>query len=129
MSATPPARISLPPRPAPADLFNSALATDSPTDSPSHAVFPPSNAQGQLPLPKARRKSAARPSFSTSTMGKRSASRRRASRMTVGGMTDVDADDLAPKMPTLVPGIRPAYSTPLPVLPMVVLCIASLLRT
>lgn len=29
------------------------------------------------------------------------------------------------KLPTLVPGIRPAYSTPLPALPMVVLCIVS----
>jgi hypothetical protein len=34
-----------------------------------------------------------------------------------------DEDGEAPKLPTLVPGIRPAYSTPLPVLPMLVLCI------
>jgi len=34
-------------------------------------------------------------------------------------------DDEGPKLPTLVPGIRPAYSTPLPMLPMIVLCIVS----
>jgi hypothetical protein len=37
----------------------------------------------------------------------------------------VGEDDMAQKLPTLVPGIRPAYSTPLPTLPMVVLCIVS----
>lgn len=30
-----------------------------------------------------------------------------------------------PAIPTLLPNIRPAYATPLPVLPMVVLCIVS----
>lgn len=30
-----------------------------------------------------------------------------------------------PAIPSLLPNIRPAYSTPLPVLPMVVLCIVS----
>jgi hypothetical protein len=38
------------------------------------------------------------------------------------GMTDV-GDEEEIKLPTLVPGIRPAYSTPLPGLPMAVLCI------
>lgn len=36
-----------------------------------------------------------------------------------------DGDEDAPKLPSLVPGIRAAYSTPLPMLPMVVLCIVS----
>jgi hypothetical protein len=34
-------------------------------------------------------------------------------------------DEGKPAIPTLLPNIRPAYSTPLPVLPMVVLCIVS----
>lgn len=34
-----------------------------------------------------------------------------------------NVEDDTPKLPTLVPGIRPAYSTPLPALPMIVLCI------
>lgn len=37
-----------------------------------------------------------------------------------------DGDEDGPKLPSLVPGIRAAYSTPLPMLPMVVLCIVSL---
>ena len=41
----------------------------------------------------------------------------------MGGLDDFDADEVNAKLPTLVPGIRTAYSTPLPVLPMVVLCI------
>jgi hypothetical protein len=44
--------------------------------------------------------------------------------VTATGVDDMLDEDLQqPKLPTLVPGIRPAYSTPLPVLPMVVLCI------
>ena len=39
-------------------------------------------------------------------------------------MTDI-GDEGEVKLPTLVPGIRPAYSTPLPALPMAVLCIVS----
>lgn len=45
----------------------------------------------------------------------------------VSRLAQLDDDGDAPKLPTLVPGIRPAYSTPLPVLPMLVLCIVSLL--
>jgi hypothetical protein len=52
-------------------------------------------------------------------------SRRKVSRATLRGLEDLDADDEGAKLPSLVPGIRPAYSTPLPVLPMVVLCIVS----
>ena len=49
------------------------------------------------------------------------------SRATLRGLEDLglDDEDEGAKLPTLVPGIRPAYSTPLPVLPMVVLCIVS----
>jgi hypothetical protein len=62
-----------------------------------------------------RRVSNIRPSFSTMH-----GSIRRASRV-----PNFDEDGEAPKLPTLVPGIRPAYSTPLPILPMLVLCIVS----
>lgn len=41
------------------------------------------------------------------------------------GDLDIPDEELVAKLPTLVPGIRPAYSTPLPVLPMIVLCIVS----
>lgn len=69
-----------------------------------------------------RRSSAIRPSHSTFRDSARRSSRRvsRASRF--GGY---DGEEDERKLPTLVPGIRPAYSTPLPVLPMIVLCIVS----
>jgi hypothetical protein len=126
MSQTPPGRIALPPPLTTADFSSAVLTDDSPAPSPSYPFSPASSSApyptGSVPLPKHRR-SSYRPSFST--VG-RSRSRRasRASRFGV----PIDDDDLfeedaQPKLPTLVPGIRPAYSTPLPTLPMVVLCI------
>ncbi|RXK35648.1 hypothetical protein M231_07078 [Tremella mesenterica] len=119
MTATPPSTIRLPPPPSQSELFNSALATDTPSDTPNSSSFLP----GQVPLPKARRKSAGR---SFSTVGHGYSSHRRVSKATFRGVDDLVGDADALKLPTLVPGIRPAYSTPLPVLPMVVLCIAML---
>jgi hypothetical protein len=102
-TATPPSKLKLPPRPTPADLLgSSALNTDSPSNSPT-SLF------GSVPHPKPRR--TARPSFSTAGQRRESV---------------IAHEDEVPKLPTLVPGIRPAYSTPLPTLPMVVLCIVSL---
>ncbi|WWD19686.1 hypothetical protein CI109_104149 [Kwoniella shandongensis] len=133
MSATPPTKINLPPRPTTNDLLRgSALSTDTP--SPTNVSLNPhtlnspnaspsvirSLAGGSLPLPKGRRRSTIRPSFSSNARGAR-----RVSRATLGGeYDDLGEDEAAPKLPTLVPGIRPAYSTPLPVLPMIVMCIA-----
>ncbi|WVQ84654.1 hypothetical protein IAT38_006809 [Cryptococcus sp. DSM 104549] len=122
MTATPPTQITIPPRPTSGDILRgSALAIDTPSPSASnHNLNSPRSlgraAGGSVPLPKGRRHS---------TYG-RSASRR-ISRGTPSGIVDeLFADDEAPKLPTLVPGIRPAYSTPLPVLPMIVMCIAML---
>lgn len=75
------------------------------------------------------RNRASRSSINSPSVGINS---RRGSRATLGRNRDVTGllspgfdDGHTPKIPTLVPGIRPAYSTPLPVLPMVVLCIVS----
>jgi hypothetical protein len=113
MTATPPSRIALPPRPAASDVFGS-------TASPG---LSPSDASPSVPYPNRGMNSRSlRPSFSTAGGG-----RRKVSRATLRGLEDLDTDeDGGAKLPTLVPGIRPAYSTPLPVLPMVVLCIVSL---
>lgn len=98
MTATPPGKIKLPPGPSPADVFD--MSTDSASPSPYSTV----------PMPKGHRRSI-RPSFSTVGRGTRR-----------GSMATALEEDV-PKLPTLVPGIRPAYSTPLPMLPMIVLCI------
>jgi hypothetical protein len=75
-------------------------------------VFDMTSESGYSPsVPHPRRRSA-RPSFSTVGRNTRR-----------GSMVGGDEEPL--KLPTLVPGIRPAYSSPLPVLPMIVLCIAS----
>ncbi|KAK8853268.1 hypothetical protein IAR55_003970 [Kwoniella newhampshirensis] len=136
MSATPPTQIMLPPRPSTNDILRgSALSTDTPSPSTSahnHHLNSPNASPsvgrssvgfggGSLPLPKGRRRSTIRPSFSSTARGGGGA--RRVSRATVGEFEDLN-DDETPKLPTLVPGIRPAYSTPLPVLPMIVMCIA-----
>lgn len=42
--------------------------------------------------------------------------------------TENEGDEVKPAIPSLAVGIRPAYSTPLPLLPMMVLCIVSQLR-
>lgn len=104
-TATPPSKIRLPPPPSSADFSDNAM-----TDSPS-------NDGGRSP------------SFFTSVPGPRRSARqsfatlrtRRGSRGTM--IVHDDVDDV--KLPSLVPGIRPAYSTPLPGLPMVVLSIVS----
>jgi len=110
MTATPPAHITLPRRQPPSDVFGGA---SSPADSPSSPSGPYSNRHLV--------NRSLRPSFSTA------GGRRKVSRATLRGLEDLglDDEDESTKLPTLVPGIRPAYSTPLPVLPMVVLCIVS----
>lgn len=126
MAQTPPSTIRLPPPPTTSELYsNSALSTDSPAStsgSPftAHSTSPTNHRYGQasVPLPKSGGRRSVRASFST--VGKN----RRVSRAgTVGIDEMVQDEDSAPKLPTLVPGIRPAYSTPLPTLPMIVLCI------
>jgi hypothetical protein len=109
MTATPPAHISLPRRQPASDVFG---GSSSPADSPS-----PSGPYSNRHLVNR----SLRPSFSTA------GGRRKVSRATLRGLEDLglDDEDESTKLPTLVPGIRPAYSTPLPVLPMVVLCIVS----
>lgn len=109
MTATPPAHITLPRRQPPSDVFG---GSSSPADSPS-----PSGPYSNRHLINR----SLRPSFSTA------GGRRKVSRATLRGLEDLglDDEDESTKLPTLVPGIRPAYSTPLPVLPMVVLCIVS----
>lgn len=79
------------------------------------------------------RNRASKSSFNSPNLG---LGNRRGSRSTVGRNRDVTGilspgldDGQGPKIPTLVPGIRPAYSTPLPVLPMVVLCIVSSVKS
>lgn len=67
-----------------------------------------------------RRVSSVRPSFSTFREPHR---RSRAPSRVSSRHLGLDDEDI--KLPSLVPGIRPAYSTPLPVLPMIVLCIVS----
>ncbi|GMK57099.1 hypothetical protein CspeluHIS016_0309390 [Cutaneotrichosporon spelunceum] len=71
------------------------------------------------PVHNPRRVSSVRPSFSTFQESHRRS--RAASRSSQHHFEDADI-----KLPSLVPGIRPAYSTPLPVLPMIVLCLAML---
>jgi hypothetical protein len=111
MTATPPSRIALPARRPASDIFGTAA-------SPG---LSPSDASPSVPYPnRGHTNRSLRPSFST--VG---ATRRKVSRATLRGLEDLDADDEGAKLPSLVPGIRPAYSTPLPVLPMVVLCIVS----
>lgn len=73
------------------------------------------------PVHHSRRVSSVRPSFSTFRGD--SHRRSRAPSRVSSHHHAFEDDDI--KLPSLVPGIRPAYSTPLPVLPMVVLCIVS----
>ncbi|KAK4689589.1 hypothetical protein P7C73_g509, partial [Tremellales sp. Uapishka_1] len=114
MTATPPNRISLPPRPTHSDILgSSALDTDTPSPSPLRQA----STSGTVPLPKARRWTN-RQSFSTVGRGRRASGS--------GAVEDLIGEEEVLKLPTLVPGIRPAYSTPLPTLPMIVLCIAML---
>ncbi|OWZ76556.1 hypothetical protein C366_04995 [Cryptococcus neoformans Tu401-1] len=130
MTATPPDRIALPPKPTITDILggSSALASDTPSPQ-AHQSFnsPQSSAanghsKGTIPRSKTRTKSA-RLSFSSYGRG-----RAASSRDPVSGIVDdlLNDEDFGPKLPTLVPGIRAAYATPLPVLPMVVMCIAML---
>ncbi|WWC72073.1 uncharacterized protein I206_106033 [Kwoniella pini CBS 10737] len=137
MTATPPSKINLPPRPTATDLLaDSALSTDTPSptvqrvhnlnlDSPNGSPSHNGRAGGTLPRAASRsHRRSVRNSFASYGRGGR-----RMSRGTPGleiGSPLPDEEDLQPKLPTLVPGIRPAYSTPLPVLPMIVMCIAML---
>jgi hypothetical protein len=110
MTQTPPSKIRLPPLPSTADFSDNAIA-DSPSTS-THSRLSPYYAGGGGSVPPPRR--SARQSFATLRT-------RRGSRGTV--LIHDDVEDI--KLPTLVPGIRPAYSTPLPGLPMAVLSIVS----
>ena len=144
-SATPPGKITLPTTPTPREIFNNA-SYESPVSLSSRSRDAgaggnvdlnddPINGSGSVPLPKPRRRSA-RPSFAASfrrngpasfgggNNNNNSNSNRRTSAWS-GVETIVDE---SMKLPSLVPGIRPAYSTPLPVLPMLVLCIVSPLQ-
>lgn len=106
MAQTPPSKIRLPPQPSTADFSDNAIA-----DSPTTSTRSPSYFSSGGPSVPAPRRSA-RQSFATQRT-------RRGSRGTV--LIHDDVEDI--KLPTLVPGIRPAYSTPLPGLPMAVLSI------
>ncbi|KIR98446.1 hypothetical protein L804_04018 [Cryptococcus deuterogattii 2001/935-1] len=125
MTATPPGRIVLPPKPTVTDILGEPSALASGTPSPQirqSSLAINGHSKGTLPNSKARRKSA-RPSFSSYGRGRAASSRGPA----VGIVDDLlDDEDFGPKLPTLVPGIRAAYATPLPVLPMIVMCIAML---
>ncbi|OCF41340.1 hypothetical protein I317_04821 [Kwoniella heveanensis CBS 569] len=145
MTATPPSKITLPPRPTATDLLaDSALSTDTPSPtiqrggvgiSSSHNLNSPNQSptvarSGGSTLPRSNqpRRRSVRHSFASYGRGGR-----RLSRGVNGtpGLDDIhdgliDDEELTPKLPSLVPGIRPAYSTPLPVLPMIVMCIAML---
>lgn len=136
MSRTPPREIQLPPRPTQSDLLlgdNSALTSDSAATSPSYQYTPTHGAApgggtssgggggyGALGHGSRGPRRSIRPSFATVR------SRRVSRAATTAGIDELVGEEVAPKLPTLVPGIRPAYSTPLPTLPMVVLCIVSL---
>jgi hypothetical protein len=125
MSKTPPHRIQMPAPLTAADLSNNNALTDtSPSvfggrNSPS--VFDSVRSHAASSAAYGRRRSN-RASFATQRT-------RRGSRATMiihDDMTDLgDGEEGEVKLPTLVPGIRPAYSTPLPTLPMAVLCIVS----
>lgn len=111
MTQTPPSKIRLPPLPSTADFSDNAISI---SDSPPSRLSPyyaGGSASGSVPPPRR----SARQSFATLRT-------RRGSRGTV--LIHDDIEDI--KLPTLVPGIRPAYSTPLPGLPMAVLSIVSL---
>jgi hypothetical protein len=106
MSHTPPSRIRLPPHPSTGGFSDNAIDL-----SPSASTLSrrsPSYFSNSVPPPRR----SARQSFATLRT-------RRGSRGTV--LVHDDVEDI--KLPTLVPGIRPAYSTPLPGLPMAVLSI------
>lgn len=113
--ASPPGKLTLPPPPTASEILgNTALDSGSPS-SPTNLFAQGGKYGSNL----ARGPRGPRQSFST--VGR---STRRGSRWTTAGV-DLTEDDAGPKLPTLVPGIRPAYSTPLPTLPMIVLCIVS----
>ena len=133
-NANTPGKISLPPAPTPREIFNNA-SYDSPvsTRSQSRPAGSGGNVDlndeandGSLPLPKPRRRST-RQSFAASFrrngpagFGGNNGNRR------VSAWSGVETIvDESMKLPSLVPGIRPAYMTPLPRLPMLVLCIVS----
>ncbi|WWC91764.1 uncharacterized protein L201_006711 [Kwoniella dendrophila CBS 6074] len=138
MTATPPSKISLPPRPTATDLLSdSALSTETPSPSTqrhSHLDLSLPNGSPSFAarqggtLPRAASKNhrrSVRNSFASYGRGGRRMSRGTTPGLDIGSPLP-DDEDLIPKLPTLVPGIRPAYSTPLPVLPMIVMCIAML---
>ena len=113
MTATPPSKIHLPPHPSQYDIFtDSALSTDTPSPTASHShTHPPAS-------PVSYRRRSTRPSFNTLNRS------RRVSKAATAVADAVEVEEV--KLPSLVPGIRPAYSTPLPMLPMTVLCLAML---
>ncbi|KAJ9116389.1 hypothetical protein QFC22_004830 [Naganishia vaughanmartiniae] len=143
MTSERPTHIKLPPQPTPSDVFsrqhNSALdtaPTPSDADSPATSPYRHSSTRGDTSNSKGKRSTlgrasggpADRPSFSSayrSTSGNYRARRMsKASTLAREALMSAGNDEGKPAIPSLLPNIRPAYSTPLPVLPMVVLCIA-----
>lgn len=148
MASERPNHIKLPPQPAPGDVFsrqhNSALDTAptpsdaaSDADSPAGSPYRRSSTRGDVPSSKGKRSALGRPSergvdrqsFGSaygSTSGNYRARRMsKASTLAREALMSAGNDEGKPAIPSLLPNIRPAYSTPLPVLPMVVLCIVS----
>ncbi|KAJ9099285.1 hypothetical protein QFC21_004166 [Naganishia friedmannii] len=147
MASERPTHIKLPPQPAPGDVFsrqhNSALDTaPTPSDAASDAESPAASPYRQSSnlsdvsgskgkrstLGRASERRVDRQSFSSafgSTSGNYRARRMsKASTLAREALMTAGNDEGKPAIPSLLPNIRPAYSTPLPVLPMVVLCIA-----
>lgn len=119
-----PNHIKLPPQPAPDDVFsrphNSALDT-APTPSDADSPAP-------SPGPKGKRSIYGKRQSIPSSDAYRSRRMSKASTLAKSVLLSPGIEEEGkPAIPTLLPNIRPAYATPLPVLPMIVLCIVSLL--
>lgn len=130
MASNRPSHIRLPPQPSPGDVFtrhqDSALDS-APTPSEASPAGSPYRQHGSIPS-KGKNRDRPLQSFSSAAHGDAYRARRmsRASTLARSVLLSPGIDDEGkPAIPTLLPNIRPAYSTPLPVLPMVVLCIVS----
>lgn len=136
MATNRPSHIRLPPQPSPGDVFtrHTDSALDSaPTPSDASPAGSPSRRQpDEHALPKGKDpvyRDRARQSLGAHGGGDAYRARRMSKASTLARSVllspGIDEEDGKPAIPTLLPNIRPAYSTPLPVLPMVVLCIVS----
>ncbi len=141
-----PAHIPLPPKPTVHDIFSSsALASDlTPSSGVDSAVASPVHKKSQdlsaddtdgPSKSRSHRQSIGTRGRNLSTSGARRmsrnswvdsvGSRRALLSPSYGQERGEDEDAAKPAIPSLAVGIRPAYSTPLPLLPMIVLCIVS----